>query len=437
LTEQPTRTLAQRDPRRVHRWALRVTAGPSQGAAVVVEQGTVRVGSAPANDLVVDDERVSRRHLEIEIRPDGPIVRDLGSKNGTLFAGSRIEAVALPLGGGVLLLGDSELTLRPVEEPGAPSEPPARDRLVRLVGASRPMRELYGLIERLAPSSATVLVQGESGSGKELVADAMHELGPRRQRPFVVVDCGAVAPALLESHLFGHVRGAFTGAVRDVAGAFRDADGGTLLLDEVGELALDLQPKLLRVLENKQVTPVGDTARVDVDVRVIASTHRELAAQVASGQFRQDLYYRLSVVTVRVPPLRARLDDLPLLVDHFLREAGAPPLGAESLATLAAYDWPGNVRQLRNVLAHAGAVGAGTIRPADLDTPAARVSPSALLRVPYKQAKDQVVAGFTREYMEALLDRHGGNASAAAREAQLDRNWLVAIARRAGVRVRD
>ena len=434
-----TKTIPSADPRRVGRWRLMVTGGPARGTELQVDGGVVLVGSAPTNQLVLEDEKVSRQHLAIEVHPDGLRVRDLGSKNGTFFQGSRVEALALPLTGGALHLGDSELTLAP--DPVPDHTPPVpRERLGRMVGKSQVMADLFALVERVARSTATVLIQGETGSGKELVAEAIHDLGPRANRPFEVVDCGAVPHELIESELYGHVRGAFTGAVRDVPGAFVRAHGGTLFLDEIGELAPDLQPKLLRVLESGAVKPVGATRTQTVDVRVVAATNRALAEAVAAGHFREDLYYRLSVVVVNVPPLRARLEDLPLIADVLLRDLGVPPLGPDALRTLADHAWPGNVRQLRNVLDRAAALSGGgalAIHPADLDLPSARTSPASLLALPYKQAKDKMVAQFTREYLEALLRRHAGNASAAAREAQIDRNWIVALARRHGVRVRE
>jgi DNA-binding NtrC family response regulator len=438
---ESTKTLAGRDQRRVGRWRIDVTAGPGRGVVLRLEQGAVRVGSSPSNQIVLEDARVSRHHLEIEAGPGGLRVRDLGSKNGTFYQGSRVDSLELPLVGGVLQLGDSELALRPDDAAAAVAPaPPPRDRCGRMVGRSPCMRELFALVERVAASSATVLIQGETGTGKELVAEALHELGPRQGGPFVVVDCGGVPHDLIESELYGHLRGAFTGATRDVQGAFQRAHRGTIFLDEIGELALDVQPKLLRALETGSVKPIGAAHPTDVDVRVVAATNRDLAADVKAGRFREDLFYRLSVVHVQVPPLRVRLEDLPLLADVFVRDLGAPPLGPQGLEVLAAHPWPGNVRQLRNVLDRAAAIsGGGPLRlgAADLELPSARISPSALLGMPYKQAKDEMLARFTREYLEALLGRHGGNVSAAAREARIDRNWIVALARRHGVRVRE
>jgi len=434
-----TLTSANRDRRQVSRWRIEVTAGPSRGHVHQFGTGTIRIGSAAGNDLVLDDPRISRNHLEIDAMPNGLRVRDLGSKNGTFLQGSRVGAIDLPPAGAVLTLGDSELALRPDDEPD-PVAISAREQCGRLIGRTEVMRALFGRIERVAHSDATVLIHGETGTGKELVAEALHELGPRAERPFVVVDCSAIPRDLIESELFGHVRGAFTGASADRRGAFERAQGGTIFLDEIGELAVDLQPKLLRVLEARTLRPVGGDTEVELDVRVIAASLRDLRALVAAKAFREDLFFRLSVVDLEVPPLRAHRDDVPLIVDQFLRELGAPPIGAGSLATLMRFDWPGNVRQLRNVIERAVALagsGPPVIRDEDLVAPSAELSPSKLFELPYKVAKDEMLAQFTREYLEALLARHGGNVSAAAREAKIDRNWIVALAKRHGVRVRD
>jgi len=434
-----TKTSANQETRRVRRWRIEVIAGASKGASKQATEGTVRIGSAPDNDIVLDDKKISRRHLEVEILPTGLKVRDLGSKNGTFFQGSRVGTVDLPLAGAVLTLGDSEVAFRPDDEP-VPLTPSLREQCGRLLGKSVAMRELFGQIERVALSEATVLIHGETGTGKELVAEALHELSPRSGGPFVVVDCGAIPRELIESELFGHVRGAFTGAAGERRGAFERAHGGTIFLDEIGELAVDLQPKLLRALEAFTVKPVGGDKPIKVDVRVVAASLKDLREAVKEKRFREDLYFRLSVVNLEVPALRKHLEDLPLLVDHFLREQRCAPLGGEAMATLSRYAWPGNVRQLRNVLERAVAMAGGgalVIEPEDLDLPAVQVSPSKLFELPYKVAKDEMLAQFTRDYLEALLARHDGNVSAAAREAKIDRNWIVALARRYSVRVRE
>jgi transcriptional regulator with GAF, ATPase, and Fis domain len=256
----------------------------------------------------------------------------------------------------------------------------------------------------------------------------------------VVVDCAAIPRELIESELFGHVRGAFTGAVGDRRGAFERAHGGTIFLDEIGELALDLQPKLLRVLEASTVKPVGGDKTQKVDVRVIAASLRDLRLEGREKRFREDLYFRLAVVSLTLPPLREHREDIPSLVDHFLRDLGSAPLAGDGLALLASHPWPGNVRQLRNVIERAVALAGGgppVIYPEDPELPTAQNRPSNLFALPYKVAKDELLAQFTREYLEALLERNAGNVSAAARDAKIDRNWIVALARRHGVVVRE
>jgi len=248
-----------------------------------------------------------------------------------------------------------------------------RYRLHNIVGKSKPMQEIFRLIEEVADSDATVLLQGESGTGKELVARAIHHLGPRSEGPFVAVNCSALAEGVLESELFGHVHGAFTGAVRDKRGRFEAAAGGTIFLDEIGDLAPSIQAKLLRVLQERSIERVGDDRPIAVDIRVIAATHRPLAELVATGRFRQDLYYRLRVVPIQLPPLRERRDDLPLLAHHFVEqyreETGRPieGLDPEALTLLLDYHWPGNVRELENAIEYAFVKArSGPILPAHL-----------------------------------------------------------------------
>jgi DNA-binding NtrC family response regulator len=425
--------------RLVRRWRLDVTSGSERGKSRVLEEGRFQIGSSEENDLVLSDPAISRRHLEIIVTLFGIRVRDLGSKNGTHFHGSRIDAADLPPAGGVLTLGGTDIAFSPAD---APEElvASARERLGRMVARSEAMRFLFARIERVASSSATVLIYGETGTGKELVAEALHDAGARRDRPFEIVDCGAIPRDLIESELFGHVRGAFTNAIADRQGAFVRAQGGTLFLDEIAELELALQPKLLRALETGRVKPVGSDRAIEVDVRVIAASHRNLGVEVKEGRFREDLFYRLAVIPLEVPALRERREDVALLAEHFLAEAGASPLARSSVQLLEGYDWPGNVRQLRNVIERAVALAAGgpvSIAEADLSVPSSSLSPWQLLTKPYKQAKEELLSRFTQEYLEALLARHAGNVSAAAREAQVDRNWIVALARRHGVRIRD
>jgi transcriptional regulator with GAF, ATPase, and Fis domain len=301
---------------------------------------------------VIDDPTVSRVHAELQFRDDGIWVRDLASRNGTYVQGVRVEGAQLTEGA-KLRLGAAVVTVALGTQPATEAFP--RDRFERLLGRSHAMKKLFARLDRAARTDATVLVLGETGTGKELVAESIHRASARRDRPFVVVDCGALHASLLESELFGHVRGAFTGASSDRLGAFEAAQGGTLFLDEIGEVPLELQPKLLRALEARTVRRLGETRVRTVDVRIVAATHRDLARSVAEGSFREDLYFRLAVLTVRVPPLRERLDDLPLLMESF--EAGPDLLSREHLAELRTRRFPGNVRELRNYVERATAFG--------------------------------------------------------------------------------
>ncbi|MBL8937604.1 MAG: sigma-54-dependent Fis family transcriptional regulator, partial [Archangium sp.] len=311
-----------------------------------------------------------------------------------------------------------------------------------LVGGSAVMRRLFGLIEKLAPSETPVLLLGETGTGKEGLARALHQRSTRRKAPFVVVDCGAVAPQLVESELFGHVRGAFSGAIADRAGAFVEAEGGTLFLDEIGELPLELQPRLLRALEARQVKRLGEDRPRAVDVRVIAATHRSLQAEVQAGRFRRDLYFRLAVAALRVPPLRERRDDLPQLVRALLVQLGRESfeLSADLVARLASYDWPGNVRELRNVVARAVVSDEVSLEhvlnPAPASAPAAPalVPPPPALEVPFKEAKERIVERFTREYLTALEHKHGGNVTQMAKASGLARTYLHDLLAKHGLR---
>ncbi|MGH7787359.1 MAG: sigma-54 interaction domain-containing protein, partial [Candidatus Binatia bacterium] len=306
-----------------------------------------------------------------------------------------------------------------------------------MVGRSAAMVEVYKTIARVAPAPSTVLLQGESGTGKELVARAIHRHSLRRERPFVAVDCTALTETLLESELFGHVRGAFTGAVGDTPGLFAEADGGTVFLDEIGEIGPPLQAKLLRVLQEHQVRPVGGTQWRAVDVRVVAATNRDLAAAVAAGQFREDLYYRLKVVTVRLPPLRERRDDIPLLVDHLVRRAAAQcdkaitGVADTALAVLCASDWPGNVRELAHVLERSVALARGPVLglddlPSDLQTPAAPAAGDLL-------ADSPTLEEMKKRYIAHVLAQHGGNVTHAAAILGLDRRSLYRMLQRYGI----
>jgi len=422
---------------------LVVVAGADEGTERALDRPVV-VGSDPASDLVLADPAVSRRHASFASVGGRFVVADLGSKNGTFLGEARLHRAEVPLGA-VVSIGNSAIAIQArwhVREV-APSASP---RFGELLGRSVAMREVFAILERVAPADITVLVEGESGTGKELVARSIHQASTRATAPYVVFDCGAVPGELAESELFGHRKGAFTGAATDRAGAFVRADGGTIFLDEIGELPLDLQPKLLRVLETGELRPVGSDEPRRVDVRVVAATNRDLQAEARRGRFRGDLLYRLEVVKVRIPPLRHRPEDVQDLVAHLC--AGKLPVGdaiaGDNLARLQSYSWPGNVRELRNTLLRALALatkpGAPPARFGDLvfnlgpapDAPSSLGMdfPGVSSPLPYKEAKGQLLASFERAYVEALMERHGGNVAQAAAAAGLSRKHLYELLHR-------
>ena len=340
-----------------------VTAGRDEGKEVMVHDPVVTIGTLPESSLVLTDPTVSRRHAVVEETAAGYVLKDEGSTNGTFMNGVRVrEGYLSP--GAVIRLGQTEMIFSPIEER---VEVPrsSRDHFGELLGATASMREVFGILERVSPADMTVLIQGETGTGKELAARAIHDHSRRATAPFVVFDCGAAAPTLIESELFGHEKGAFTDAVKSRQGAFELADNGTLFLDEIGELAPPLQPKLLRALDQREVKRVGAERSARVNVRVIAATNRDLEKEVKAGRFREDLYYRLSAVSIQLPPLRKRKEDIGLIAKRLLAgisegtDKKVIDLSSEAAAALAAYSWPGNVRELRNVLERASALSDG------------------------------------------------------------------------------
>jgi DNA-binding NtrC family response regulator len=348
-----------------------VTAGKDKGKEMVLEKPLVSIGTLEENDLVLTDVTVSRRHAEVQELAGRYMLRDLGSTNGTFLEGVRIREGYLSAGS-IIRLGQTEMVFSPFEE-RIENLRSSADHFGELIGASWPMRAVFGILERVAPTDITVLIQGETGTGKELAARAIHEHSRRASGPFKVFDCGAVSPNLIESELFGHEKGAFTDAVKTRQGAFELADGGTLFLDEIGELIPVLQPKLLRALDQREVKRLGAEQGIRVNVRVVAATNRDLEGEVKAGRFREDLFFRLSVVHLSLPPLRKHREDIELIARHLLRgisaEAGKQIAGLspEALEALTAYPWPGNVRELRNVLGRAAALcDGGRIETKDL-----------------------------------------------------------------------
>jgi DNA-binding NtrC family response regulator len=438
----------------IRRCQLTVLSGADQGSSVEVESAVIRVGAHPGNDLVLTDRQVSGHHFDIALDEAGYRLRDLDSTNGTWVGGHRVRDLYLNPGT-VIYVGETRLRFEPLES-AVEIALSASDRYGDLVGGSVPMRALYATLERIAPTEASVLIHGETGTGKELVAEAIHRNSPRREGPFVVVDCGSIPDNLIASELFGHEKGAFTGALNSNAGAFERAEGGTVFLDEIGELPLELQPSLLGVLERRKVRRVGSSRVVPLDFRVIAATNRDLAREMNRGQFRSDLFYRLAVMRVNVPPLRERLDDLPLLVEHFLAQLpGQRELPRAILDNLARHSFPGNVRELRNLIERAVIIpSAFELDPdaaADRSATATVAGETAAVTdatvaadpdrlhvlvddaIPYRLAKQRLVVEFDARYLGKLLARHGGNVSAAARAAGLDRMTVYKLMQRAGL----
>ncbi|MBI2891936.1 MAG: sigma 54-dependent Fis family transcriptional regulator [Deltaproteobacteria bacterium] len=439
MTEPETRALREGGAAHLQLPGIKLTVveGPDRGREAVARRGAVRIGTAGDNDLVLTDTAVSRRHLEVRLRAGEVRAVDLGSKNGTTVDGVAIVEAILSAAS-LIRIGATAIRALPVEDPVVVPLS-SRERFGQLLGRSVAMREAFAVLERAAPTEATVLIEGETGTGKELAAEAIHGHSPRAEGPFVTIDCGAIAPTLMESEIFGHVRGAFTGAQNDRRGIFEEADGGTLFLDEVGELPLDLQPKLLRVLEKREVRRVGASQPRKVDVRVVAATNRNLLGEIDRGGFREDLYFRLAVVTVKLPPLRARTDDVPLLVRHFVEclAPGSPPPSAELLAAMAARPWPGNVRELRNAVERALAM-AGPERPGSSPGPGDQ-APMAeamepLFQLPIKEAIERWAELFERAYLGDALRRSGGSVSGAARMAGVNRRFVQRMMKRHGMR---
>jgi DNA-binding NtrC family response regulator len=413
----------------VRRVRVEVVEGVDRGKSVVCAEDRLNVGAAEANDLVLSDPLVSRYHAEVAVTPGGLRVRDVGSTNGTFLGPARITEALVPPGTR-LRLGDTTLVLQ--DGASALVELHEEERFGQLRGRSLPMRRAMAQLQKVAGSTASVLLVGESGTGKELAARAIHEASPAGQGPFEVVDCASLVPSLVASELFGHERGAFTGADRTHVGAFERAKGGTVFLDEIGELPPAIQANILGALERRRIRRLGGRTDIPVDARVVSATHRDLRADVNAGAFRLDLYYRLAVVVVELPPLRERREDLRLLVEHFLREAGADGtvetcLPSGFLDTLGAHHFPGNVRELRNLVEAALATGESPVGSGGQESGTAPTGDviETVLADSYRTAREKVLQQFEVRYLQTLLARCGGNLSQAARVAGMDRSHLT------------
>jgi transcriptional regulator with PAS, ATPase and Fis domain len=445
---------------------LVVEAEGQSGRWIQIGDQPVVVGSGAGCAIHLDDPHVSFNHAELTRTPSGAVLRDLGSSNGTRVANIAIKEAVLSSGAEIVVgttrlrfeMGDKSGDLaRLVREPvgeeevrGVPS------RFGAAVGASEVMRRLFALLGRIAPTDLTITLIGETGTGKDVLAHAVHAASPRRDAPFVVFDCAAVPPSLIESQLFGHEKGAFTGAVSARSGVFERAHGGTLFIDEIGELPLDLQPKLLRALEQRQVQRLGSDAAQPFDARIIAATNRNLTAQVEAGAFRQDLFFRLSTAVLQVPPLRDRVGDLPALVAHFLTQARrSPAVTPAALALLQSHDWPGNVRELKNVIGSAAALATGGssapldvkdllfLRPGTYTPPRRDVAP-APQPLPSASGSGPIIGmpGGSLQAQERLaiqraLKEHDGNRTRAARALGIATSTLYTKLKKYGLDTGD
>ncbi len=462
---QPTKiAYINGDPKTLHirRANLVVNPGTAKQREFSFDQSVIRIGAMEDNDIILNDETVSRYHCRIIQEESGYVVADPGSTNGTHINGVRIrEAYLAP---GILIhVGNTQIRFNAIDEQ-VEVTPSKSEKLGSIVGKSVKMREIFHILEKIAPTTATVVIEGETGTGKEVVAQTLHAMSPRKDKPFIVFDCGAVPESLIESELFGHEKGSFTGAITTRKGLFEMADGGTIFLDELGELTIDLQPKLLRVLEQREVRRIGANKAIPINVRVVAATNRSLEDEVRAGRFREDLFYRLSVVRLFLPALRERREDVSLLVDHFLEKMDCNRdfegnrriwrVSAEAMYALREYDWPGNVRELANVIeracsfaetetlslidlpdyvvdgTHSGKyqIGNATSEPWS-DVP----NRATLQEQPFKEAKEQWISTFERDYIGELLQRHGGNISQAAREADIDRKYFRKLMSKYGI----
>ena len=437
---------------RVRKTKLLIVSGPLQGKEMLVDKEVFTIGSGSGNDLVLADSTISKRHCEIAVDDNGYQIRDLGSTNGTVVQGVRVAKAYLHPGA-ELCLGKTHIVFCPLQEDK--EVPLSRNEAFgSMLGRSVAMRRIFYLAETYAPTDATVMITGETGTGKEILAEEIHRHSKRRGKPFIVIDCAAMAKDLIESELFGHVKGAFTGANADRQGAFEHADGGTVFLDEIGDLAPELQPKLLRVLENREIRRVGSNRVRKIDVRIVCATNRRLDVEVNEGRFREDLYYRLSVVPIELPPLRRRTEDIPLLIKRFLVDLHGPGADRQladfdgTLELLKRHEWPGNVRELRNLVEMAFY---GAQRPVDLgaflslgrlrrmtggDKVEEPAAPTVSINAdrPFEDAKLELIEEFERKYLQDLLARNANNLSQAAKDAGLDRAHFQRLVRKYGIK---
>jgi len=445
-TEPPDTSTANRTPTvgldrgpaalssQVGRFRLRIVEGGAVGRVFDSKGDRVQIGSHPLNDLLLDERTVSRFHCEIFVDEKGHWVKDLGSRNGTVVDGVTVKEAALR-SGSLLVLGRVSLRFEQSREKNriAISE---RTSFGSLVGTSIVARSAFALMERAAASDVTVLLEGETGTGKSEAAESIHRLSARREHPFRVVDCGAIPAALLESELFGHEKGSFTGATTRRVGVFEEARGGTVFLDEIGELPAELQPKLLHVLEEKEIRRIGANAYQPVDVRLIAATNRDLRAEVNATRFRSDLYWRLAVWKIFIPPLRQRPEDIPAIVEKMLASSAVDARVRETLndpafmTQLQRAAWPGNMRELRNHLDRCVVMQEQLEPGQEMDVATAEAAAAVDPHVPYPEARRRAIEAFERSYVKALLELYEGKVAQAAESADIDRVHLYRLIKR-------
>jgi transcriptional regulator with GAF, ATPase, and Fis domain len=444
---------------RLRRCKLLVTDGDAEREFSFDAKSEITVGAMDDNDLVLRDDTVSRYHCKIVQEGESYVLVDLDSTNGSFINRVRIrEAFLKP--NCTIALGKTQIKFQPIDE-RVRVLPSSRNRYGDVIGQDVKIREIFGVLEKISPTDTTVVIEGETGTGKEVVSRSIHRTSLRADKPFMVFDCGAVPENLIESELFGHEKGSFTGAIMTRQGLFELASGGTIFLDELCELSLDLQPKLLRVLEQREVKRVGSNRPIKVDVRVIAATNRNLEEEVTAGRFREDLYYRLSVVRIRLPSLHERSSDIPLLARHFLKNHPANRLADgtqriveishDAMEAIMSYEWPGNVRELLNVIERAVSfTDSDTITVDDLPDHVAGLSVptittqrtpikerAASTDVPFKEAKERWISTFERDYIVGLLAKNNGNISHAAREADIDRKYFRKLMRKYDISADD
>lgn len=425
----------------VQKCRLIVVEGTGQGQEFVVDKDSFTVGAYDYNDVILKDATISGQHCEIVLMENGYLIRDLGSTNGTVVQGIRITEAYLNQGAEVKI-GNTKFIFCPLKE-ATEFHLSQMSRSGKMIGQSMAMRKVFHSLEHYAGTDATVMIGGPTGSGKEVLSEEFHRLSTRGEKSFVVVDCTALSQGLIESELFGHTKGAFTGAHSDRIGAFEHADGGTIFLDEIADLSLDLQPKLLRVLEKKEIKRLGSNEMRKVDVRIISATNKKLEAEVNAGRFREDLYYRLSVVKVELPSLKQRKEDIPLLTRHFLNQLTDGKTDKKyDLSKVEAmfnrYDWPGNVRELKNAVERFYHSRDGEI---DLIPQSFNPSEGGIMNfqgidkdMPFKDAKSELITQFEKEYLESILEKNEWNISKAAREAQIERAYLQRLIKKYDLR---